>query len=303
MPKILVVDDDRGIVEMLQIGLSSLNYDSIVAYEGESVFKLVDLERPDIILLDLNLPGKNGFQVCREIREKITDTYIPIIMLTARDDLGSKIEGLDTGADDYITKPVDIKEVLARVKSMLRIKSLQDELRMAKNELQELAVRDYLTGCYNRRYFTEILQMETKKAVRYDQTFACVMVDADRFKVLNDTYGHLAGDIVLKGIADALRYNLRDSDIIARYGGEEFVLLLPNIPNEIELKLICERIRTLIEHKTFFFEGKELQVTISVGAGLFSGKDIPGPEQLISLVDSALYRAKREGRNCFRLAN
>ncbi len=301
MPKILVVDDDKGIVEMLKIALDTFGYHHIEAYDGADVLGLVVAENPDIILLDVNLPNKNGFEVCREIRESIHDTYIPIIMITARDDLSSKIEGLDTGADDYITKPVDIKEVMARIKSMLRIKSLQDELRLAKNELQELAVRDFLTGCYNRRYFMEIMELETKKSRRYNQPFACIMVDVDTFKKLNDTYGHPFGDTVLKGVANILQDNLRDSDIVCRYGGEEFVVYLPNIYDSNELSVICERIRSVVQKTPFLFEDKTVTVTISVGATLLEGKEIPDIDTIIANVDKAMYQAKHDGRNRYRI--
>ncbi len=302
MPKILIVDDDRKIVEMLEIGLNALGYRTVMAYDGEAAIDMVLKEIPDIILLDLNLPKKNGFEVCRQVRMEIKDNYIPIIMITARDDISSKIEGLDTGADDYITKPVDIKEVMARIKSMLRIKSLQDELRTAKDELQELAVRDYLTGCFNRRYFTEILQIELKKSSRYDKSFGCIMLDVDDFKKINDNYGHPFGDEVLKKIADILRDNLRESDIIGRYGGEEFIALLPNISQRVELEQICERIRKKVEKTFFKTDSGNINTTISIGASLCEGKKNGlNTDDIISNIDKALYKAKWDGKNCCRL--
>jgi len=302
MPKILIVDDDRKIVEMLEIGLNALGYRTVMAYDGEAAIDMVLKEIPDIILLDLNLPKKNGFEVCRQVRMEIKDNYIPIIMITARDDISSKIEGLDTGADDYITKPVDIKEVMARIKSMLRIKSLQDELRTAKDELQELAVRDYLTGCFNRRYFTEILQIELKKSSRYDKSFGCIMLDVDDFKKINDNYGHPFGDEVLKQIADILRDNLRESDIIGRYGGEEFIALLPNISQRVELEQICERIRKKVEKTFFKTDSGNINTTVSIGASLCEGKKSGSNcDDIISNIDKALYKAKWDGKNCCRL--
>ncbi|MDX9703401.1 MAG: diguanylate cyclase [Candidatus Auribacterota bacterium] len=301
MAKILIVDDDKRIVEMLEIGLSSIGYEIIPAYDGESAVALVHSEVPDIILLDINLPKKDGFQVCRQIREEVENNYIPIIMITARDDLSSKVEGLDTGADDYITKPVDIKELMARVKSMLRIKNLQDELRSAKDELQELAVRDYLTNCYNRRYFMEIFQLELKKAARYKRDIVCIMLDLDRFKHINDTYGHPAGDKILCALAELMKSNLRDSDIIGRYGGEEFIFLLPQITQKEQLQYICERLRSVVETTPFKVDNTDVFMTASIGAAIFHADSLPTVDDMIDIVDKALYQAKNEGRNCYRI--
>lgn len=301
MAKVLIVDDDAKIVEMLEIGLNAMGYDTVAAYDGGSVFQVVLDEAPDIILLDLNLPKKDGIEVCQEIREKIKDNYIPIIMVTARDDTQSKIEGLDVGADDYITKPVDIKEVMARIRSMLRLKSVSDELKEANDELKELAVRDYLTSCYNRRYFMEILMLEVKKAVRYDRVISCIMLDLDYFKSINDNYGHPVGDIVLKWFADVLRDNLRDSDIVGRYGGEEFIVLLPNISTQEEIELICNRIRETVEKTSVNVGDNEINLTVSIGGSIFEGKSIPDVEGIIEKIDNSLYEAKRAGRNCCKL--
>ncbi len=301
MAKILIVDDDKRIVEMLEIGLSTVGYETVPAYDGESALSLVHSEVPDLVLLDINLPKKDGFQVCRQIRDEVENNYIPIIMITARDDLSSKVEGLDTGADDYITKPVDIKELMARVKSMLRIKNLQDELRSAKDELQELAVRDYLTNCYNRRYFMEIFQLEIKKAVRYNRDIVCFMIDIDRFKHINDTHGHPAGDRVLEAISQLLITHLRDSDIIGRYGGEEFIVLLPQITHIDQVEYVCERLRAAVESTPFKVDTDEIFITISIGAGIFHPDSLPHVDEMIDIVDKALYQAKHEGRNCYRI--
>ncbi len=301
MSKVLIVDDDAKIVEMLEIGLNAMGYDTVAAYDGGSVFQIVIDEAPDIILLDLNLPKKDGIAVCQEIREKMKDNYIPIIMVTARDDQQSKIDGLDVGADDYITKPVDIKEVMARIRSMLRLKSMNDELKDARDELKELAVRDYLTSCYNRRYFMEILMLEVKKAVRYDRVISCIMLDLDYFKNINDNYGHPVGDIVLRWFADVLRDNLRDSDIVGRYGGEEFIVLLPNISTQEEMELICNRIRETVEKTTVNVGDNEINLTVSIGGSIFEGKNIPDVENIIEKIDNLLYDAKRAGRNCCKL--
>ncbi|MEW6535894.1 MAG: diguanylate cyclase [Candidatus Auribacterota bacterium] len=301
MPKILVVDDDHGLVDMLQIGLEALQYETLVAYDGVEAVAKTKEHMPDIILLDVNLPLKTGFEVCKEIRSTVLTTYIPIIMITARDDLSSKIEGLDIGADDYITKPVDIKEVLARIKSMLRIKKLQDELRTTRDELRELSIKDYLTGCYNRRYIMEILLLEVKKSRRYGLSLACIMADLDGFKAVNDTYGHPFGDVVLKSIAEVIFHNLRDSDIIGRYGGEEFIAILPSLSQKAELEDICERIRSAVEQKKCSSNGCSVNVTISIGATLFNGVDIPDEDKIIEIVDEALYEAKHSGKNCFVL--
>lgn len=302
MAKILIVDDEKKIVEMLEIGLNAMGYDVCAAYDGETAVEMVLKEVPDIVLLDINLPKMDGFEVCRQIRAKITDNYIPIIMVTARDDLSSKIEGLDTGADDYITKPVDIKEVMARIKSMLRIKNLQDELRFAKDELQELAVRDYLTDCYNRRYFLEILDLELKKSVRYGRNIVLLMIDIDKFKLINDTYGHPVGDKVLRKVSAVIKTGLRESDIIGRYGGEEFIVFLPNISDITNLKSICERLRSQVEKSDINVAETKINITISIGAGNFLDNYLPSIDDMISVIDKALYKAKNDGRNRYVIA-
>lgn len=301
MAKILIVDDDHGLVDMIQIGLEAMGFHTLTAYDGLAAMEVTQRNNPDVILLDVNLPYKDGFEVCREIRSMTLSTYIPIIMITARDDLQSKIEGLDIGADDYVTKPLDIKEVAARIKSTLRVKGLQDELRFARDELQEMAIKDYLTGCYNRRYIMEILQHEVKKARRYHTNFACLMADIDNFKHINDTYGHPFGDTVLQHVATIFADHLRDSDVVGRYGGEEFIALLPNISQTDELAVICERIRAAVEKQIAQSPQRSCTVTISIGGAVFMGADELAVDTIISDIDAALYQAKHAGKNCFVL--
>ena len=301
MVKVLIVDDDSQLVEMLGIALNLAGYQVLTAYDGDTACAKVVRDLPDIVLLDLKLPGKHGFEVCRQIRHTITDTYIPVIMVTAEDDLDSKIEGLEIGADDYIAKPFDTREIIARIKSMVRIKSLHDELRLAKNDLLELAVRDSLTSTYNRRYFLEILKLEIKKIRRYGGTLACLMLDVDEFKKINDSYGHPCGDKVLKRVADVMQDNLRSSDVVGRYGGDEFIAFLPNIQHTERLGVICNRICTMIEQVPVQTSSGTHTVTVSIGASVFDSSSMPDFEQIIEEVDAALYSAKHAGRNCCKL--
>jgi diguanylate cyclase (GGDEF)-like protein len=254
----------------------------------------------DLVLLDMILPDMNGLEVLRVIKARNEDQFIPVILLSVKSDLQSRVVGLRIGADDFIAKPFADAEIQARAAAMLRIKSLQDQLRAAKAQLERLSITDGLTSLYNRRHFEERLHEEFRRAQRYADPVSLVMLDLDHFKDVNDRYGHPFGDRVLRETAELLRSSIRDLDMCARYGGEEFAIVLPKTHLQGALA-VAERIFRAVRAKTYAADAgggrAEVKVTASLGIAFYPSKDVTSPEQLVKLADEALYRAKREGRD------
>ncbi len=301
----LVVDDDRAVITLVEDGLRAGGYLFDEAFDGPGALAQVRDKKPDLLLLDLELPGLSGAEVCRIVKANQGDAafgFLPIILMTARSRIG-KVEALELGADDYLTKPFDLQELSARVKSMLRLKALQDELtqkcrdldRMNQDlerkshELELLSRIDPLTGLFNRRYFEERMKVEFARCQRYQSTLCCLMIDIDHFKRVNDTRGHAAGDAALKELAHCLRATLREVDLLARFGGEEFVALLP-ATRQAEGLAAAERVRRAVA-------STPIGITVSIGVSSFPGPETTDPEALLRAADRALYRAKGAGRN------
>jgi diguanylate cyclase (GGDEF)-like protein len=297
---ILVVEDSHAQADALAAVLQREGHRVVIAADGREAIRRVRSEPPDLVFLDLVLPDMDGLEVLRLIKARSEDAFTPVILLSARADLDSRVTGLRIGADDFLAKPFAEAEVLARAGAMLRIKSLQDQLRAAKAELERLSVTDGLTGLFNRRYFQTRLSQEFQRAQRYTDPVSLMMIDIDHFKRVNDTYGHPVGDVVLKGTADLVRSSVRDPDICARYGGEEIAVILPKTHLAGAL-VVAERIWRELGQKRYGVEEKgeprELRVTASIGLAFYPSKDITAPEALVKYADEALYRAKREGRN------
>ncbi len=304
---ILVVEDSRTQAEALAGVLTREGHRVAIAADGREAIRRVRTEPTDLVFLDLVLPDMDGLEVLRIIKARAEEAFTPVILLSARADLDSRVTGLRIGADDFLAKPFAEAEVLARAGAMLRIKSLQDQLRAAKAELERLSVTDALTGLFNRRYFGTRLQQEFHRAQRYSDPLSLMMIDLDHFKAVNDTYGHPFGDVVLKGTADLLSSSVRDPDICARFGGEEFAVILPKTHLAGAL-VVAERIWRELGQKRYRVDRSdrsphdgELRATASIGLSFFPSKDIGNPDQLVKHADEALYRAKREGRNCICL--
>ncbi|MBN1542186.1 diguanylate cyclase [candidate division KSB1 bacterium] len=302
--KILVVDDIPVNIQLLQTHLVGAGYQTVVAHNGEEALEQVKKSSPDLVLLDVMMPKLDGFETCRILKSDQKTRYIPVIMVTALNEIEDKIKGIEAGADDFITKPFNKLELLARVKSLLRIKTLHDALQekvrlleQAKERLRELAVTDGLTGLNNYRYFKEYLLQEVRRAERHQSRVSLIMIDIDYFKNYNDTHGHLAGDEVLRHIARLMQDNIRNIDFAARYGGEEFAIVLSETPLEAA-RVVAEKLRILVEQQPF--PRQEMQpngnITVSMGVASFpqDGKSV---EKLIESADQRLYRAKAEGRN------
>ena len=301
--RILIVDDHEDNIELLRARLEAWGYASESASDGAEALEKIEKSPPDLVLLDVMMPKVDGIEVARRVKSNASLPFIPIIMQTALDATENKVEGLEAGADDYITKPIDFAELKARLQSMLRIKRLQEELEERERQLLEANERlrhmsqtDGLTGVDNRRHLEERLDEMFEHAKRLNEPFACVMCDLDRFKAVNDTHGHQAGDAVLKQFARILRNEMREIDHVGRYGGEEFMMLLPGTVLDAALTF-AERVRKQVESHTFTFDGGSIQRTASFGVSAWPHPRINDTDALVRSADDALYVAKETGRN------
>jgi two-component system, cell cycle response regulator len=300
---ILIVDDTQANITILQSFLSP-EYNLTIANSGPAALQIIEVNKPDLVLLDIMMPGMSGFDTCQMIKNNAVNFYIPIILVTALNEVEDKIKGIESGADDYITKPVNKHELLARVKSLLRIKYLHDQLQEkikqleeAKEILRELATKDGLTNIYNYRYFQDALSKEIERARRSNSQFSLIMFDIDFFKNYNDTYGHLAGDDVLRTIGELIKRNIRSIDTAARYGGEEFALIFPQT-DKTAGKIVANKIKNLVEHNQFNKDitGPNGKISISVGVSTYPLNGTTS-EELIECADRRLYIAKANGKN------
>lgn len=305
--RVLLVDDDRATLQRVQEGLSPFGLEIFVAFDGASGLTALRARRPDLLITDVEMPGLSGLDLCRIVKANQGPQgfgFVPVLLLTSR--RGGRIEGLELGADDYLFKPVDIQELSARVKSVLRLKALHDalleknqELDRLNRELERLSRTDPLTGLHNRRFLEERLEAEFLRARRYASPLSCLMLDIDHFKRLNDSHGHLAGDQVLRKVADVVRGSLRNVDLLARYGGEELVALLPETPLE-EARGVAERIRKAISEVRVEKPAAPQTVllcTASIGVATCPHAEIQDGEGLLRSADDALYLAKAAGRD------
>jgi two-component system, cell cycle response regulator len=300
---ILVIDDQADNVELLRARLDARGYQVSTALSGEEGLAIVGREHPDLILLDVMMPVVGGKEVARRIKSDSSLPFIPIIMQTALDSTQDRVEGLDAGADDYITKPINFAELEARIRSMLRVKALQDDLEERERQLEKMndqlrlmAQTDGLTGVDNRRYLEERLDEMFAHAKRLREPISCVMCDIDHFKSVNDSYGHQAGDAVLKQVAAAVKKQAREIDRVGRYGGEEFVVLQPGTLLD-EGAVFADRLRQAVAANTFTFDGGTVKRTVSCGVASWPHPDVRKVDDLLRAADDALYVAKELGRN------
>jgi len=299
--KILVAEDDFTSRTILTSILKKTGYDPVSTSDGSEAWEVLKgSEAPNLVILDWNMPGMDGLELCRAIREDDSKGYIFIILLTARNSREDIVTGLEAGADDYLIKPPDPSELIARIKNGMRILKLEKDLNNANEELRISSVTDPLTGIYNRGYLTEHLPHEIKRARRYRHPLSLVLCDIDYFKKVNDTYGHLAGDQVLKEFVRLIARSVRkDVDWVARYGGEEFMIIFPETDCE-GARVFVEKLRNNTSHRAIKIQGKEVRITASFGITGFDA-DTPdekiSDEKMISLADKRLYHAKRKGRD------
>ena len=295
---VLIIDDSVTVREQIIRTLEPFKlFDRCYeAEDGLDGFKKLLSSPVDIILCDLEMPRIDGFKFLNMLKNRPELQDVPVIILTGMNDRERKLKGLEQGASDYITKPFDHEELVARVKIHLKIKTLQDELKRSNEKLQKLSNTDHLTELFNRRYMMEVLEKEVQRSVRKGSDLSIIMLDVDHFKQVNDRYGHLQGDVILKRVALQLKQELRSYDCAARYGGEEFISILPDSSLQQSL-LVADRIRLAIQ--AFKFDGPlaPLCLTASLGVAHFSMEQSVTVDGFIKQADDALYRAKANGRN------
>ena len=295
--KILIAEDDPISRRLLEVFLNRWGYDVAVAASGTEALDLLDqVDAPRLAVLDWMMPGLEGVQVCRKIRERKDRPYVYILLLSARAQKEDLLLGLESGADDYLTKPFDAPELRARLHVGQRILQLQDGLMAAGAELLFRATHDSLTGISNRGVILDILRREYSRQVREGGSFGIVLLDVDHFKSVNDTYGHLCGDTVLQEVVRRVTSTVRAYDTVGRYGGEEFLIVAPSSGAEGILRL-SERVRLAIEATPIKTDAGEISVTVSLGLAVSSEAAPLDPELMLSTADEALYRAKADGRN------
>jgi diguanylate cyclase (GGDEF)-like protein len=294
--RILVVDDHEDNIELLRARLEARGYEVFGASDGQAALDQVEHVTPDLILLDVMMPKMDGMEVVRRLKANKNLPFIPVIMQTALDSTENKVEGLDAGADDYITKPINFAELEARVHALLRIKKLETELSEANDKLRRISLTDGLTDIDNRRCLEDRLHEMWQHSLRLHEPIALIMCDIDKFKSVNDNFGHQAGDSVLKEVAQLLKGEAREIDRVGRYGGEEFLLILPGTVLDAAVTF-AERLREKVDRHTFTYSGGTLTRTISCGVAAAPYPRVDDQEALLRAADDALYVAKETGRN------
>lgn len=293
--RILIADDELISRTLLKGTLERQGHEVVAVADGTAaIAALLSSGAPTLAILDWMMPGADGLEVCREIRQH-SESYVYVILLTSRDSAEDMVIGLDAGADDFLSKPFNAGEMRARLRSGMRVLDLQTGLLNAQEALRHHATLDHLTGLWNRRMILEQLDREVSRVRRDQRPLTVGMIDIDRFKGVNDTHGHGAGDAVIRDTAATIRSQLREYDLVGRYGGEEFLLLLPGC-NAADCRRIAERIRNRIEAEPARYGQLIIRVTASLG---LASTDAVGmvPSDLIAAADAALYRAKENGRN------
>ncbi len=295
---ILIVDDSRLARLKIERILQRFGVCTDVAHAGNGAEGALRLaERAfDLVLCDINMPQADGFEFLRRKSAITGRKDVPVIMLTAEEEIEVKLQCLEAGASDYLLKPFHEQELIARARIHLQLKGLRDSLR-AKNEILERLVRvDALTAVANRLHLGESLRREFSRGQRHGTPFSLAILDVDHFKAVNDTHGHQVGDKVLREIALRLRKAVRAHDLVARYGGEEFALLLPQTASQ-EATLVVERCRRLVAATPFADGDQSLQITVSAGVSSYPSSGAETEDELMRQADQALYEAKRAGRD------
>jgi diguanylate cyclase (GGDEF)-like protein len=302
--RILVIDDDPETARLLRTWFKGRDYGIEDAPDAVEGLKLAVRSDPDIILLDIRMPGMDGLATARHLKTDPVTRSIPIILLTACHEVNVKVEGFASGADDYVTKPFEFEEVDARIRAMLRKRELYvklegtvRDLQATNKQLEELLVVDEKTGLYNYRQFRQKLEEEWLRAERYGTPLSLIMLDLDDFKRLNDTRGHLAGDLALQEFATLVAGGARATDMAARYGGEEFAIVLPHTNGSMAVR-VAERIREAARQFVFLADENPTHMTVSAGVATYpSSAGVDSPDALIRIADQALYRAKQAGKD------
>ena len=310
MSKILIIDDSTFEANHVKGLLEQMGHEVLWAETGSRGIKIIKLDRPNLIILDLILPDISGMEICRWIKKDMRMKNTPIIMLTARGEVHEKVEGLVEGATDYIAKPFNDAELKTRVMAILREVELRDRLEQKNSEYEELlkrlekmSITDTLTGLYNRRHFEDVVVAEFERFKRYNIPFSCMMIDVDKFKDVNDLCGHDVGDMVLKNVAQLIQGQVRGVDTAARYGGDEFVVLLAQLRGESAERVAFRMLSATNMQNHQEIDHRLSKITFSIGIAGVPDADLKTIDQLVKSADQALYKAKNAGRNCYKLSS
>jgi two-component system cell cycle response regulator len=298
--QVLVVDDSPVSRKLLEHALSSEPYTLLFANNGEQALRHFNKHKPELVITDWMLPDLSGPELCERIRTDAHSSYTYIILLTSMTEKDSVVEGLAAGADDYLTKPFDANELRARIGVGRRIIGLHREIDAKNKLLMEMANTDPLTGLPNRRAIEEWGGRQLRGAARHGFPFWVIHADLDSFKNINDSYGHDAGDLVLKKFAEILKNGTRASDISGRMGGDEFLLVMTHV-DEKNIQLVVDRLRKQFASEKFLFGNASVSATASFGIAGFQGKEPPDFSTLVRKADQALYCVKRAGRNQIKI--
>jgi two-component system cell cycle response regulator len=296
--KILVAEDNRLFRRLLEVNLVAWGHEMVICDDGEQAWQ--HLKRsggPRVAVLDWDMPKMQGVEVCRRLRSLKDHHYVYVILLTAKSGKAALLEGLDSGADDYIVKPYDPVELKVRLRAATRIVELQKDLLEALGRAESRAKHDELTGIWNRSAVLEALEKELERSKRQSTTLGVVMVDIDHFKKINDDHGHVAGDRILRKIAISISQSLRLYDSVGRYGGDEFLAILPNCGLPQAFKL-AERVREGVSANAYQLNGQPIVCTVSIGVAAVSKSEQVELSSVLRSADQALYEAKDRGRNC-----
>jgi diguanylate cyclase (GGDEF)-like protein len=295
LSRILVIDDDPISARLIDSCLRAAGFVSSSCSEPQKALSVLEAELPDLVILDVVMPGVDGYELCRQIRKHPALAFTPVIFVTRKGDVEQRVRGLEVGGNDYVSKPFEPQELVARVRSHLqRLSALQD-----------MAVRDGLTRLFNHKFFKLRLEQEIQRARRYRSPFTLAMADIDRFKIVNDTWGHPAGDAVLVRLANLLSAGVRSTDVVARYGGEEFGILLIEAGAKeaaIVTNRMCERIAAEPFGLPDLPDGTTPKVSVTISIGITEGNPQDTVQSLITRADNALYEAKSAGRNGIHVA-
>jgi diguanylate cyclase (GGDEF)-like protein len=300
--RILIADDqplDRAVLKMT---LEKWGYDVVEAEDGTEAMKILNSEpAPGLAILDWMMPGMTGPEICLDLRYQERQRYVYVLLLSAKDDKEDLVRGMAAGADDYVSKPVDLHELHVRLRAGKRILELQEELIATREELRVQATRDFLTGVANRASIVEKLDAEVHRSRRQGTSLAVLMCDIDHFKRINDTHGHPAGDAVLKDLAQRMRSTVRPYDSVGRFGGEEFLVVCPGT-DAAGGAALAERLRAAVASTPVAAGGAVVEVSVSIGVAARVFENTDELNQVISEADAALYAAKRNGRNRIEIA-
>ncbi len=301
--KVLIAEDDPISRVLLSRLLVKSGYEVVATANGSEAWEVLRKEgAPRLAVLDWMMPGMDGLAVCQRVRARSGGAYTYILLLTSKDATPDLVEGLESGADDYLTKPLNPEELKARLRAGLRILRLEDQLVAAREEMQVKATHDALTRLWNRSAILDMLQRDIARARREGSSVGVLLCDIDHFKSVNDTHGHAAGDEVLQEAARRFVDSVRDYDVVGRYGGEEFLIFLPGCPSRKTADR-AEQIRLAFSSPPFHTKAGPLNITLSIGAVAAADWKSASAEELIRIADAALYRAKNAGRNRTEIAS